>query len=148
MTWWLWIVLGLVLAAVEILVPGGFFVIFFGAAAVVTGVLSAFGLTGPRWLEWLAFSVLSILSLMLFRRPLLERIRQSESPRGAVDSLAGEAGRALDAMAPGAVGRVELRGSAWSARNASARAIIVGERVVVDQVDGLMLRVRPEGGPS
>ncbi len=148
MTWWLWIVLGLLLAAVEILVPGGFFIIFFGAAAIITGVLASFGLAGPRWMEWLLFSGLSIVSLLLFRRPLLARIRRDEPVGRAVDAIAGEAGRALEAIAPGGIGRVELRGSAWSARNASARAIVVGERVIVDQVDGLMLRVRPEGGVS
>ena len=30
MTWWLWVALGLVLGAIELATPGGFFVIFFG----------------------------------------------------------------------------------------------------------------------
>ena len=35
MIWWQWALLGLVLAAAEILTPGGFFVIFFGLAGLV-----------------------------------------------------------------------------------------------------------------
>ena len=39
MTWWLWEVLGLALAAIELATPGGFFVIFFGISAIVIGAL-------------------------------------------------------------------------------------------------------------
>ena len=31
MTWWLWILLGLVLLGLELSTPGGFFIAFFGA---------------------------------------------------------------------------------------------------------------------
>ena len=37
--WWLWIVLGVVLLAAEILTPGGFYIFFFGASAICVGVL-------------------------------------------------------------------------------------------------------------
>jgi MFS family permease len=40
----MWIVLGLILAAIELATPGGFFVIFFGVAAVTVGILSLAGL--------------------------------------------------------------------------------------------------------
>jgi hypothetical protein len=35
MAWWLWALVGLVLVGVEVVTPGGFFVIFFGVAALV-----------------------------------------------------------------------------------------------------------------
>jgi membrane protein implicated in regulation of membrane protease activity len=41
---------------------------------------------------------------------------------------------------------VELRGTSWSARNASDAAIGAGMRCRVARVEGLMLYVRPEGG--
>ena len=33
MIWWLWVLLGILLLAIELLTPGGFYVIFFGIAS-------------------------------------------------------------------------------------------------------------------
>ena len=62
-----------------------------------------------------------------------------------VDALVGEIGQVMEDLPPAAVGRVELRGSAWSARNASAVPLSRGTRCRVVRVDGLMLFVEPEG---
>jgi membrane protein implicated in regulation of membrane protease activity len=48
-------------------------------------------------------------------------------------------------LAPGEVGKVELRGSSWSARNVSETALTPGARCRVLAVEGLMLKVAPEG---
>lgn len=145
MIWWLWILLGLVLAAIELITPGGFFIIFFGAGAIVVGVLAGLGLAGPPWLEWLLFAGLSIVSLLLFRRPLLARIRRDEAGTLPVDALEGERAVALEEIGPGSLGKVELRGSAWSAKNAGAFPIRRGEGAQVLKVEGLTLTVRSEG---
>jgi len=109
MTWWLWVVLGLVLAAIELATPGGFFVIFFGVAALVVGGLEVAGLARPAWLQWLLFTVIAIVALRLFRQPLLSRIRMRDGDE--VDSLRGEVAVVAGGMAPGEHGRAELRGS-------------------------------------
>jgi inner membrane protein len=49
--WWMWIVLGVALAAVELLTPGGLFIIFFGVSALVVGVLALFG-DGSNRVQW------------------------------------------------------------------------------------------------
>lgn len=148
MTWWIWILAGIVLAALELLTPGGFFIIFFGAAAVVVGIMSGLGIAGPPWLEWILFSGLSILSLLLFRKPLLDRIRRGESNVGPVDALEGERVIVLEKMDAGGFGRVELRGSTWQARNEGSLVMNVGGSARVTRVEGLTLVVRPEGGNS
>jgi hypothetical protein len=142
MEWWLWLLLGLVLLAFEIVTPGGLVAIFFAAAAMVVGVLAGVGLGGPIWLQWLLFSAGSILSLALFRGPLLARMKPAET--GEVDALAGEVAVLLDDLGPNAIGKAELRGSAWSVRNTEGRQLGRGERVRVEQVDGLTLLVRAE----
>ncbi len=144
MLWWHWVVLGLVLAGLEIASAGGFFIIFFGVAAIVVGLLDLAGLAGPLWTEWLLFSFLSILSLLLFRNPLLRRMRSADPP-GAVDDLTADIATAMDDIVPGAVGRAELRGSAWSARNVGLSLIVKGQRCTVRRVDGLMLHISTEG---
>jgi membrane protein implicated in regulation of membrane protease activity len=49
-------------------------------------------------------------------------------------------------LAPGAIGKVEVRGAAWSARNTSDTALTRGSRCRVLAVSGLMLDVAPERG--
>ena len=142
MTWWLWLLLGLILAALEMVSSGGFYLIFFGVAAMFIGVMSLIGLAGPPWLQWVVFAVLSVVMLLAFRRPIL-RMLQVET--GPVDSLIGEIAVVVDhAIAPGAVGRAELRGSTWSARNLHTAGLTHGQRCRVERVDGLMIFLLPE----
>lgn len=148
MIWWLWLVLGLVLVGVEMLTPGGFFVIFFGAAAIVVGVLAGLGSAGPAWLQWLLFSALSVLSLALFRKPLMRRFRLGDGASHAVDSMVGEACVVLGAPGPDGYGKVELRGATWTARSTGGAALVKGQRCKVERVDGLTLWIRAEGGAA
>ena len=144
MEWWLWAALGLVLAAGEILTPGGFFVIFFGLGAIVVAVLAAVGLAGTLWFQILLFSIFSVVSLLLFRNPLLRWMGRHTPKTVDVDSFVGELAVAAAPIAPGGVGQAQLRGSAWNARNASQTAIAAGGRCRVTRVEGLVIWIEPE----
>ena len=142
MEWWIWILLGLVLLLAELVTPGGFYFIFFGSGAVVVGVLAGLGAGGPLWFQILSFSILSLLSLWLFREKLLKLTEAA--PDQNVDSLIGGTAVAIDAIPVNAIGKVELRGTAWNARNSGNKPLQNGERAKVERVEGLMLFVRPE----
>ena len=144
MTWWLWIALGLGLTALELATPGGFFIIFFGIAALAVGLLDAAAVLPQPWLQWLLFPVVALAALRLFRRPLLERMRRSDPGADDVDSVVGTVAVAASAMPPGALGHAELRGTPWSARNVGQSPIAAGQRCRVVAVDGLMLDLRSE----
>ena len=73
MSWWIWVLGGLVLLLAEILTPGGFFVVFFGIGAILVGAAKAVGWAGPAWAEWLVFTILSVATLGVFRQPLMRR---------------------------------------------------------------------------
>ena len=141
--WWHWMLLGLALMVAEIATPGGFFLIFFGVAAVIIGALAGIDAAGPVWMQLLLFSLLSVASLLLFRNRIM-RMFQHDPQQPPVDRLIGEIGTASEDLAAGAIGRVELRGSAWTARNRSAGVVARGTRVRVVSVDGLTLFVEPE----
>ena len=143
MLWWHWLVVGLALIALEMAASGGFYVIFFGIAALLVAGLHALGMTGPLWLHIMLFSVFSVGSLMLFRHPLMRMLKVGGGATD-LDTLVGEVGTAMDEIAPGAIGRIELRGSTWTARNAGAIAIGRGRRSVVVDRDRLTLFVRAE----
>jgi membrane protein implicated in regulation of membrane protease activity len=145
--WWHWLVLGLLLALAELAASGGFYIIFFGIAAVVVGLLAGAGLAGPLWMQVLLFSALSVGSLLLFRTRLL-RTFQLDPQAPAIDTLVGEIAVAAEDLAPGRVGRVELRGAGWTARNGSPAVLPRGTRCRVVRVEGLTLTVEPEGAHS
>jgi hypothetical protein len=144
MLWWHWAVLGLLLAAAEVITPGGFFVIFFGLAGLGVAVLVAAGLAEPLWLQTLLFSVFSVASLLLFRNRLLGWVARNTPPPIKVDNLVGESAVAAVAIEPGAMGRAELRGASWSARNDGTARIEAGARCRVVRVDGLVIGIQPE----
>ena len=145
--WWHWLVLGLVLVVAEMAAAGGFYIIFFGVGAIVVGLLASVGAAGPLWMQVLLFTVLSVTSLVLFRNRLLQSF-QADPQAPPIDTLVGEIGLASEDIAPGAIGRVELRGSAWMARNRAGGVIARGMRCRVVHVDGLTLAVEPEGAAS
>ena len=141
MLWWVWILLGFLLLLAELLTPGGLYLLFFGVAAIVVGLFGGMNLIGPPWMQWLMFSILSVVALSLFRRPLLKRLRPATLGI-EVDSLVGQTAIVLEDMAVDADGRAELRGSAWSARNVGGNSLTRGQRCTVEKVDGLMLCVK------
>jgi hypothetical protein len=142
--WWHWMAVGLVLVVLELTAPGGFYVIFFGLAALAVGALVFLGIGGPLWVQLLAFSVLAAVFLLLFRNPLMRRMKFDRGTDD-LDNLTGEPATALDDIAPAEAGRVELRGTTWRARNGGPVPIARGSRVRVVAVDRLTVVVIPEG---
>ena len=137
----MWLAGGLVLLVIELVTPSGFFVMFFGLGALTVGILERLDLSGPPWTQWLIFSVASIVYLLLFRGRLQDRV---ELPAANVDTLVGELAIPRERIAPGDVGRVELRGVMWNARNETASALEPGQRCRVTRVDNLLVFVQPE----
>ncbi len=137
----MWLAGGLVLLVVELVTPSGFFVMFFGLGALTVGVLARLGLSGEDWAQWLIFTVTSVVYLLLFRG----RLRDSfEHPPANVDTLVGELATPRERIQPGDVGRVDLRGTLWNARNDSPQPLDPGERCRVTRVEGLLVHVQPE----
>ncbi|MBZ5632175.1 MAG: NfeD family protein [Acidobacteriia bacterium] len=142
LTWWMWMILGLVLLACEMMTPGTFFFMFLGISGLLTGLVFWIAPDLPAWVPWLMFSVFSAVSLAFFRKPLMEKFKLSGRGGHKVDSLVGETALALEDIAAGAIGKVELRGASWTARNTGDQLIQRSERPTVERVDGLTLNVR------
>ena len=143
MLWWHWLLLGLVLTALEFAASGGFYIIFFGIAAIIVALLSVMDVAGPLWFQLLLFSALSVASLMFFRNPMMRRLNL-DGAGPDVDTLAGETCSAIDPLSPGGNGRVELRGSPWSARNVGTTPLPSGARCTVVRSERLTLLVKAE----
>ena len=142
MAWYLWIALGLVIAALELAKPG-IFLIFFGIAALIVGGLAAADLVLAGWVQWLLFSVIALASLRLFRQRLLGRL-EARDGADRVDTLVGEVALPTADIPPHGHGRAELRGSTWNAHNVADVPLAAGQRCRVVQVTNLVLDIRPE----
>jgi hypothetical protein len=140
MAWWMWMILGLLLAIAEAQIPTNFFLLAFGVGGLIVGALTGLGVLGTPWLEWLAFTLTSIAALVTFQRTL----SRHHEPGRTVDDLTREAATVLEDVPAGGVGRAELRGTTWSARGSDGAAIARGTRCRVDRVDGLTLWLRAE----
>ena len=101
MIWWYWMVLGLALLGAEMTTPGGFYILFFGLSALIVGTLAGLDVVQTDWLQWLLFSVIAVLSLLLFRGPLLARISDERKGQPDIDSMVGETAIPLETLAVG-----------------------------------------------
>ena len=136
---WVWLTLGLVLAGLELLVPG-IYLIWLAVAAIITGVLTLMlDLSLP--LQVVDFVFLSLIIAFSAKRFLRDKPIESSDPlmnrRGA--RLVGETALVVQAIEHGS-GRVKLGDSEWNARGPNVAA---GERVRVSGSEGAILLVEP-----
>ena len=134
---WSWLLAGLLLATAEVIAPG-FFLIWIGAAAIVTGVATLiFGLTLP--LQFGLFAIVAVAALYAGRRWLrLYPITTSDPLLN--DRAARLIGRTVTVTGPGSNGslRVRVGDSIW---NASGPPVPAGTTLRVVGVDGGTLLV-------
>ena len=134
---WVWLALGFVLAAAEILVPG-VFLIWLAGAALLTGLI-AFALPVGVPLQVVTFAVLAVTAVFIGRNYLRANPVQELDPkmnrRGM--RLAGEVATVVMPI-DGGTGRVKHGDSEWLAKGCDAA---VGEKVRISGSDGAVLIV-------
>ncbi|HEY9080071.1 NfeD family protein [Magnetovibrio sp.] len=137
-TFWHWLIAGVILIALEMAVPGVVFM-WIGIAAIITG--------GVAWaspdlaFEWLLiiFAVLSVLSVVLGRTYLKRHPLQSDHPKL---NRRGEqyVGRHFTLSEPivGGFGKIKVDDSTWKV---AGEDMPQGAKVEVVAVDGVVLKV-------
>lgn len=134
--WW-WLIAAALLAGAEILAPG-FFLIWLGGAALITGLATlVFGL--PDAAQFLVFAV-TALALVLTGRKFFRYADLPSSDPLLNDRAARLVGQVVTVVEniDDTGGRVKVGDSVWSARGVHAAA---GERVRVTGADGNVLSV-------
>ena len=134
---WAWIVAGLVLLALELVVPGGF-LLWMGISGIVTGLVVLFWAIG--WpLQWLIFGVLSLVSIALWVRWTRSRPSATDRPylnRRAEQFVGQEA--VLEQPIQQGFGRVVLGDTVW---RVSGPDLPAGQRVRIVGSAGAVLQV-------
>ena len=133
-----WLIITVILIAVEI-VTLGLTSIWFAGGALIAGLIS---LTGVHWLvQILVFAVASTI-LFVFTRPIATKHFMKNIEKTNVDSLIGKEGvvkQDIDNIE--AKGVVKLNGMDWTARSVDGTKIPAGDTVLVDSIDGVKLMV-------
>lgn len=138
--YWGWIGLGLVLGALEMLVPG-VYLVWLAVAALITGLIT-FVAGPPLALQVVAFVSLALIAAFSARRWFMDQPGESADPllNNLGGRLVGETGRVTEAL-EGGKGRVQVGDGEWMARGADAA---VGTRVRITSVSGTTLLVEPQ----
>ena len=139
---YVWLAIGLLLGAAEILVPGTF-LIWLAGAALITGFV-AWVLPIGLPLQIVVFAVLAIVAVFTGRNYLrnhpIEEVDPKMNRRGA--RLEGETAVVVTGF-EGGTGRVKLGDSEWLARGVD---MAPGQRVRVTGSEGAILLVEPIEG--
>jgi membrane protein implicated in regulation of membrane protease activity len=135
---WSWVVAGLILLALELVVPGGVLV-WLGAAALVTGLSALF--INIFWpLQFVIFGVLALVSIWLwlkFRGPGVVSDRPFLNQR-ANRFIGQEA--VLDEPIRDGFGRLFLDDTVWRVQGPDLAA---GSKVRIIEAHGALLKVEP-----
>lgn len=137
--WQLWVVAALVAGSLEIALPG-FVMLWFGVGALAAAVLAGLGM-GPE-AQLACFSAVS-LALFAASRTLFKNafMRNAASVKTGVEAMVGQEAVVTESLVEGHGGTVRIHGELWSARSLGG-PVGSGERVIVEQVEGLKLWVR------
>lgn len=140
MPWWGWMIIGALLLGSELLgVDAAFYLVFIGVAAMITGLIELSGAGLEPWMQWILFSVISIVLMVIFRKKLYSMLRGDGV--GYETGPAGEVVTVTQALEPGQSGRMSYRGTDWTIVNDGDSAFVAGQRVRISRVDGLKLNL-------
>jgi membrane protein implicated in regulation of membrane protease activity len=136
---WIWLTIGVLLAGLEMLVPG-VYLVWLGIAAIITGVLTGLlHLSLPA--QVIDFVFLSLIIAFSARRFLRDSPIIGADPlmNRRVARMLGQTAVVVQAIEHGS-GRVHFGDSEWIA---SGPDVAVGERVRITGSDGATLLVEP-----
>lgn len=134
----LWLIASLILIVLEVVIPGGFILLFFGLGALTLSILTYFFDLG--WLVQMAlFSVGSLMYLFLLRENV-QRLFRSKTIEDPENEFIGKTAKAIT-MISSEEGKVEFKGTQWPA--ISQDRIAAGDEVEIVGQESIILYVKP-----
>lgn len=129
-----WLLAGILLVIAEVVVGDLVLLMLAGGAFAAAG--TEIGLDPPLWVDFVVFSVVSVLLLGVLR-PVVRRHMLSGPPvLMNTDALTGREATVLERV-DDSDGRVKIGGEVWSARTVHPHDVFdVGTHVMVIEIDG------------
>ena len=139
--WQVWVIIAVILFITEIFTPG-FVLACFGIGCLVTGLFSFLGI-GLKW-QIVIFSITTIV-IFFGLIPLVLRylFPKKYDVKTNIDALIGKSGLVTEKIISHLqTGRVRIGGEDWKAVSLTGSDIEVGQKVTVEQVEGVKVLVR------
>ncbi|MCF2486767.1 NfeD family protein [Dyadobacter sp. CY347] len=134
----IWLIVGLIMLIAE-LVSVLLVFVFFAIGALFTSLLAAAGLLTSTESQIIAFSVISVISMLVLRkhaRRLLDRKGAAE-----YNEFVGETAMVIKDIPAEGEGKIYYRGAEWKANSLNHTSITAGSKVVIKKADGILLIV-------
>ncbi|MFK8035090.1 MAG: NfeD family protein [Hyphomicrobiales bacterium] len=140
---WAWLIGGVILLALELVLPGSF-LMWLGLAAIIVGGAS-FAVDLSWQVAWVSFAVLAIVLLLVGRHFFAANRTKSDRPHLNERGLA-MIGRQMTLLEPisDGQGRVKIGDTFWRVQGPDLAA---GSRVEISDADGSTLIVSPVAEP-
>lgn len=135
----IWGAAGLLLIAADVAF-GTFFVMFLGAGALLTATLLWMGVPMNSTAQWLTFSAVSTLGVLLLRKKLMQWFGPSTEER--FEEHKGQTVMVIEDVAPGKTGKIKYRGTEWQSATLEDDTIQAGENALITHLDGIVVYIR------
>jgi len=134
---WNWVIVGGLLLALEVILPGTY-MLWLGLAAIATGILSAILPIGWQ-IQVVLFAILSVISVLLGRRFSPHAVTESDKPflNRRHDAFVGRVFTLEEPIVQG-TGRIRIDDTTWRVAGPDCPA---GTQVRVEKADGATLIV-------
>ena len=134
--WIIWLLVIFLLSFIEVITVN-LVTIWFVASAIVSLILSIF--VDSFTVQFVVFGIVGII-LLLTTRKTLKRIFDADKVSTNADRVIGMHGIVTEEIGKNKIGEVKVDGKRWSA--ISSKKINVDEEVVVEQIEGVKLKVK------
>jgi membrane protein implicated in regulation of membrane protease activity len=140
--WWVFVTVGVLLMAMEVITPG-FIIMWFGLATIVAAIPVYLG--APTSVVLITFAVTLLILTVFVRRIFTNRLTDKGGSLTNASSLIGQQAVVVETIDPvKATGKVRVRKEVWSAGTKGAETIAVDQIVIVKALDGVKLLVAKE----
>lgn len=142
MAFYVWLGIALLLFVLEIMISSTFALLCFAIGSAVAALI---GLCGCNEMWQVVGFTISSLSLFIFIRPiLLNRLdkRSQSRPKTNAEALIGRIAKVVEPIEEHSSGRVMVYGDNWQAVSSDNKPVKVGEKVVVENIDSIILIVK------
>lgn len=133
--WIFWLIIIIALSFLEAMTVN-LVSIWFIASGLVSLIMSFFDI--PFCWQFGVFVILGLL-LMITTKPILKKWIKPREIKTNIDRVLGMSGVVTEEISKNVIGEVKVDGKRWSA--ISAKKISVGEEIIVDEIDGVKLKV-------
>lgn len=140
---WAWAILGLVLLGAEML-SGTFYILWFGIASLCVALLLFLFPETSLAMQLLSFSVLSMVSLGVWKFKYAQLAPQSHVGQSHGDAI-GKVGHVTEAVSPQQMGRIAFTVPVMGSREWTAvsdDAIAAGAKAEIVGIEGNYLRIK------